>query len=223
MAIAYVTSGKETSGGSTTSRNWTFDAGTGDDRFLLVTAYVGEDPAGKSAAITYNGVSATYLGVSNNVTDRFGVWYLANPASGSNTLNVSASSSMYFHLSAIVYSGVDQTTPINAEQEAYTASDPTPISASLTSTVDDCWHIMVAMGNATQTAGTSTTQRLYFSPNPNQGYYDSNSAKNPAGSVTLNVNAGSTSFSTTWILAIAPATGGGGGGATFTPQVMFFT
>lgn len=98
-----------------------FDSGaTGSDRLLLVVIVheEGSDPA--VSAITYGGESLTkeeevQSSDSTGFAESLEVWYLVDPPTGSNTVQLTNSStSQDFGVFAAVYTGRDQTTPIKS-------------------------------------------------------------------------------------------------------------
>lgn len=105
--------------GAASNDSGLFDSGvTGSDRLLLVVVLheEGSDPA--VSAITYGGVSLTKeVEVESSDTSGFAesleIWYLANPATGSNTVQLTNSATdQDFGVFAAVYTGRDQTTPV---------------------------------------------------------------------------------------------------------------
>lgn len=139
-APAYITSGSfditlPTGSGNTDNA---FDSGsTGSDRILIVVVSW-RNSAGhivNDNAVAYGGASTTPFGAqveSGQATQK--MFYLLNPATGSNTLRLFTSDGVGTNanamISAYVYSDVDQTTPY----DGYTTSTGTDDSAELTVT-----------------------------------------------------------------------------------------
>lgn len=114
MAISYLNSGSGTWSFASTG-SFAFDAGSADDRVLIV--FVAGDRGGATtiSSATYNGVAMTaHTGFTSGATGFDGrLFYLAGPASGSNTVQVTLSdANIKGGILAIAYSGVDQTTPL---------------------------------------------------------------------------------------------------------------
>lgn len=135
---------------------------TGSDRILFVTATGNQGPTATMSA-TYNGVSMTAIGPS---IDSIGtgvptyVWYLVNPASGANNVVVT-SSVIGISTSAISYTGVAQTSPIDVSNTTAYNTTSTSYSKSVTTTTNNCWllaTVRCASGQA-MTAGANTTLR----------------------------------------------------------------
>jgi hypothetical protein len=134
--------------------------------------------------ITWDGVAMTKIASQriNNAERWTSLWYLANPTATSSSVTVSLSTSTFCRASVTYYVGVNQTTPIDASG-TNTASAATTFNTSLTSVANYCWHVMgSANDTGNQAAGTSTLLRGTAS---DSNILDSNSAKTPAGSVTL--------------------------------------
>lgn len=126
---------------STDTYSFAVDAGSGDDRVLVVVVRHADSSAGLTHATpTYNGVAMTQCGTIEDATSintirRFTVWKLADPASGSNTLTgtISASATSLF-VSAFLASDaedVDLTSvaQIGEQSSADASLDITPNAA----------------------------------------------------------------------------------------------
>lgn len=89
-----------------------FNAGTEANRLLVVFAtQTGSEQSIDSA--TYNGVSMTAHTEGNSGTRRYRLFYLVNPASGSNNIVVNYGASCTPQIEAGYFYGVDQTTPVD--------------------------------------------------------------------------------------------------------------
>jgi len=90
------------------------------NRLLLVgvSLNINNSPNSAITAITYNGTALTLLGAHNDAanTRRVEIWYLLNPASGTNTIaistNVPTAATIGGTAGATTFSGVDQTVPL---------------------------------------------------------------------------------------------------------------
>lgn len=185
MAIAY-DNAKYQQNTSTSSQSYSFTVGTGDNRILLVGVETGGATFGSNdviTSVTYNGVSLTRINTVAN-SNRMYLYYLIAPATGANTLVVTASSSGgLMRSSPVSYSGVDQTSPIDANGTG--TGSTTTMDISLTSTTDNCWMVAVNENSSGEpTASTGTVKRT-SSSGGGYGFLDSNSAVTPAGSYTL--------------------------------------
>lgn len=198
MAIAYDATSNNSSS-SSTNVTWSHTC-TGSDRFLYLFVFA----TGGTPSATYNGVSMT-LETSNSGTAGYS-FSLMNPASGANTVSISASSGILGGV-ATSYTGVAQSSAVDVKN--FTNVNATTIALSLTSTVDNCWFI--AGGSAPTTgmsAGTNTTQRAnpsFTGGTPTALFAcDSNGPKTPAGSLTLNMNTSNASNTQMFGMMIKP-------------------
>lgn len=135
MAIARGNDANLFAGTTTTaSLSFDFDAGATTNPVLLAIVVYEADsgPAKDVSGITYGGAALTLAleqSEDNNNIPNGEIWYVAGPADNTNTLAVSfsdptADSSVL--ISAVVYEGVDQSSPIgqtkNTEQALATAA-----------------------------------------------------------------------------------------------------
>ena len=97
--------------------------GTGANRLLLVGVSININNSAntKITAINYNGTALTLLGTHNDAgnTRRVEIWYLLNPASGTNvpisvSINVPTAATVGAVVGATTFTGVDQTVPLSA-------------------------------------------------------------------------------------------------------------
>jgi len=191
---------------------------SGSDRLLY---YGWVHNGGTPTDITQNGASATAQIDSGTIVDGLTLrhYYLKGPSTGSNTVVFTMGSSVLQLCGANSYTGVDQTTPLNASVVNGSTSE-TVTTSTLTTTVDNCWHMATYRNGSSgdSTAGASTTLR-----STTAGYiqmYDGNAAITPAGSNTLTINAtGGAANCAAMGAAFAPS-GGGGGSATPTQMLM---
>lgn len=164
MAIAYETA---LAGAAVTfpdgggSQTQTFDAGTGANRVLLVAVAYRDKDGMSISAVTYNGVSMTSAGTApTNGTDNCALhlWYLAGPASGSNTIQVTSSGnsgSSQGQISAWVANGVDQTTPVSNYSSNFGSGSSANIVSSVTITSET--NDVVAVFHATWNVSSNVT------------------------------------------------------------------
>lgn len=127
----------------TSPQNFSHTCGSGSDRLLVVTIQMRGGAGGGVTGVTYNGVAMTQVtteAVSGSA--HCTMYYLVNPASGSNTVSITQVMTGPSHMvaSATSFTGVDQTTPLNAFNKA-AATSAGPMTTSVTTTVADCWVI----------------------------------------------------------------------------------
>lgn len=163
---------------------------TGTDRILFVGT-VGKVNQDTISGVTYNGVAMTKITTAQYAARRYStLWYLINPASGSNNVVITSSETNVIQGLAASYTGAKQSGQPDAQNTGTALASS--IAVAVTSVADNCWHIMYvgnASGGSVSSAGSGTTQRVvgttFF---PGNAILDSNSAKTPAGSYTLNNN-----------------------------------
>src|SRR3954468_16022523 len=106
MAVAFdaATDGGD-KGGANSSKTFSHSC-AGSDRCLIVTA-LGDQTNDLITGVTYNGVAMTLAAKRPPTGDRWlYLFYLLNPASGSNSVVVTASGTTYILTGAASYTGV---------------------------------------------------------------------------------------------------------------------
>lgn len=190
MSISFDNAISNTSGGRTTTRSETFTVGTGDNRIAVVEVQV--ENGFTVSSVTFGGVLMTLLGSNAQTIGTFNntyLYYLVNPTSGANTVNINTSGSAFTYCMIASYSGVNQSTPFDGI--SFNNASGTSVTTNITTTIDNCWLIGMGQSQAsTLTAGTGTTKRAapiatYETWNI---HVDSNGAKTPAGTYSLVVN-----------------------------------
>jgi len=175
MAVAFVNSGAV----ATSSSSYT--VGSGSNR-LLVLVVVGAIDSDDITGANYGGVAMTLVdkliaGAGSRYSYMF---YLLNPASGSNAFDVTGSGFNNGHCAD--YTGVLQSGQPDVSGKASNTGQ-TSISKAITTVADNCWlvsHESNRGGSPTLTAGANTTIR---NQNGNSSAIaDSNGAQTPAGS-----------------------------------------
>lgn len=160
---------------------------TGSDR-LLWGALCKED-AGTVSSMSYNSVALTQA-VAKTYTARTEyatLWYLAGPATGSNTFSGTYSASVNGMLSAMSYSGCKQTGIPDATASG--EANATSITVAVTTVANNSWAVWGAYSQRAITAGTNTVVRNGNTRQPACG--DNNGAITPAGSYSMTLNIGS--------------------------------
>lgn len=135
MAVSVVRSAKSTIGSAVTSKTLSFDA-TGCD--FVVGYLFDQNGSGLSAfSATYNSVAMTSAGTRITSTTAAGTcaFYLASPASGTNTFSVSWTGSGTVYLAMIGYTGALGT--ISGYQSAASGSTTTSTTTVTTGAVGD--------------------------------------------------------------------------------------
>lgn len=209
MAIAFDTSTGDYETDGTTV--WSHTC-TGSDRVLLVGWYEFSSSATLSS-ITYAGVAMTQLGTfpADGAGGNVYLYGLANPASGANDVSITHSASKQVFASSVSYTGVDQTTPF-PDTETTTSTFGTSLSASITTSVNNSWLLLVGRSpSRAPTAGTDTNVVKLGTGSGDAGWVlDSTSARaTGANSLAWSYDPAQTTYYV--LTAFAPA---GGGGAT---------
>ncbi len=198
MAIAF----DSASGANITGTSLTFShTCSGSDRALLVH-YVTDASGDAVTGITYAGVPMTFIGRVQSPSGRWtGLYYLAAPATGANNIVVTNSASSYTEANAASYTGVKQTG--NPEASATnTGAGATSVTGSVTTLSDNAWLVMGGNASAgSHAAGTGTTRRNITLVG---AIFDSNGAKTPTGSYSLQQTHASTNASV-YIVSLEPS------------------
>lgn len=119
---------------SASSHSFSFST-AGNDRTLILNAAV-QGPT--ITGITYNGVAMTraYAALVTFV-DRMTQWYLANPATGSNTVALTYSGSDVGGGMALYYTGTDTADPLGTTNTSQTTSSVSSGSTALVTDTDN--------------------------------------------------------------------------------------
>jgi hypothetical protein len=202
MAIAFdAQSNSAYKGAGTSSVTWSHTC-TGSDRLLVVGAYCGNSGA---TSVTYNGASMTEinsLAMSGPASGQYiRLYYLVNPASGTNNCVMSSGTSTDNYGAATSYTGVKQTGQPDANNTNGTTSS-SAFTTSLTTTADNCWLVGFSYMGLQVVAGTNTTLRS--TPVYVEYMMDNNAAQTPAGSHSLQTTAASATFAGHVIASFSP-------------------
>jgi hypothetical protein len=207
MALARNTSADLGLQVGTTSYTAAYTVGSGSNRILFVGFF--GDSTRACTGVTYNGVAMTNVGfVYTNGADRgIELWYLLNPASGSNNVVASFSASTVVWAAAADYTDAKQSGQPDASNTGENASGTTSLNANLTVVASNCWAIAVlreSAGGAVTWSGTSNelvaSGGLHFA--------DSNGTVS-TGSVTVSATMGTANIYRMISASFAPTAGGG--------------
>lgn len=208
MAIAFDSANGTVENPLSGTLDWTHTCSADATLLVVFTLFNG----GTASSVTYNGTAMT-LYDSWTPGQNFYIHYLENPDSGANTVSVSRSGgSSWVAGQSLSYEGAGAPDVVTNNNSVTTS-----LTTSLTTLSDNSWLAMQARAgsNGATNAGTGTTQR-----NNITGFtqsYDSNGAKSPTGSYSLQTTQASQG-TFHHMIAIPPATVA----STFTPKVMFF-
>lgn len=168
---------------SLSTYNWSHTC-TGNNRILFVGVSI--FAAGSVTSITYNGVNLTFIRSDVNGVYKSELWYLVAPATGSNSIVVTLDASLTSIASAVSYTGVHQTSPIEANAGA-NGTGAADASVDVTTVADADWVVdNVSTQDGAITVGTGNTSRANNSGALGSGAMgDTNGPKSPAGAVTM--------------------------------------
>lgn len=139
------------------------------------------------SAMTYAGVAMTQLDSAylTSWSSRYhSIWYLANPASGTNNVVTTGGTAWQFNIFSA--SGVDQENPITGTTTTtnQTSSNPT---VNVTTTIDDAYVVVIGQINdTTVSAGTDTTKMIDGTAGSFYVFRSTNDT-DTAGAFTLNI------------------------------------
>lgn len=139
---------------------------SGSDRLLIVGISAADDDQRTISSMTYGGVAMTRAirRVSTAGFDDHWIelWYLVNPATGSNTVSISLSGTVdrAAYSNALSLTGVDQTTPLDATNSAI--GDSASPSVNVTTTVDNAWAVDYAISDDSGTGSSPGAGQTSF-------------------------------------------------------------
>ena len=170
------------------SLSWTHTC-SGTNRVLLVGVAVGADPTtGLTLSVTYNGVAMTQAALEYTGDDTNGnaqLFYLVNPATGPNTVQVTVTGgSGDLEAGSVSFTNVNQSAPIRNTALTNSPGSANP-SIQVTSASTDMVVDVLAAGSAVTSSGTT----LRWMNNNSDGTGGGNGAQstaNGASSVTMN-------------------------------------
>ena len=209
---------------TTTSNTISFTVGSGSNRLLIVTASYWEDVAGTGTitGITYAGTSMTQVVTATETAMSTYIYRLVAPTSGTNNIVITTSGATDSRKFGVIsFTGVNQTTPINASNTAI-ASTSGPLTASLTTTVANTMLVDAASNFSANTITPGTGQTVIFNTTSN--------GVSGGASYKAFASTGSTSMQWTtagiddWsysIVAVAPASGGVANTSSLTAGLSF--
>ena len=182
MAVAF--DAVSSAGGSTSSFSWSHTC-SGSNRILLlgITWY---DSGDTVSAVTYNSVAMTAVPSSTVTNGQYTaiLYYLLAPTTGSNTVAVTFSGSVFdFGGGAISFTGVDQSTPLGTANTA-SGTSTTP-SVNISSATDEIvLDTLIITHSGSLTVDGSQTQRW----NSTGGGYTKYAGSTEAGASTTTMS-----------------------------------
>ena len=160
------------SGTQGTTMTRTITIGTGSNRALFVC--LNTDPNTAVSHIKLDGVAFTEI-TSRTGVGRNSIWYLMSPASGAGTITATwGASAGYVGMSAISFTGVDQTTPVNTSNivSSYnTVTGASTVSITPANTGSAILGYMVQMRGMTANSGTGNFASSFVPSGETSGTY----------------------------------------------------
>src|SRR3990167_4631231 len=158
MAIAFDVASNSGNPGTVASFSWSHTVAAGSDLLLIVgvNMYDATDADRVVSGITYNGVALTQsITLNDDTTDiRSDIWYLKNPTTVANTVEVTMAGTVTDPSAfACSFSGVDQTTPIEATGTFGT--DVSPATPTVITVTDNAWTLAACQAKQATAAGCS--------------------------------------------------------------------
>lgn len=214
MAIAFVGATGFAANSGAGDRTFAYTCGSGSNRCLVVGFAADNAPGSDTiTGVTYNGVAMTRAGAmfTANQNRNLYLYYLFGPATGTNNIVVSHSSSDYVLLSAEDYTGVDSggldaTTVTHDSGGSGVAS----LTTSITTVTANAWTVLVEGsydGGTPPGASTGDVRLAYETSFGTSGTFDSNGPIASPGSYAMTTTR-STSAISHIVLALKPAAGG---------------
>lgn len=209
MAVAIDNAGAGTNNSGSTTLSFSHTA-SGSERYAAVPFSIQNGDT--ATGVTYGGVSMTQViagvsyGPTNPNTEYAYIYGLVAPATGSQTVTITRSSSTNgIFASATSLTGVNQTTPINAtgSKVGDTATSNADNTVDVVSTVDGCGLLALFSNNAnTNVAQTGSTSITDYGGNA--VFRSTTFPQTTAGSFTFNAHVSGTHQWAALAIAIQP-------------------
>lgn len=171
-----------------TSFSGTFTVSSGLYR-IIVVGIVGDVGGGNDdlTSVQCAGVNMTLIAKSVNAAqNRYSyLYFLVNPASGSNTISVACTNSHLLAVSALELNGARQSNQPDASGTNVSSGAASSLTTSVTTIADKSLVVLFEEGfNASNppAASTGDTRRAFDATNGRWGLFDSTSVVHPAGS-----------------------------------------
>lgn len=214
-AIAFDAHSNDAGTNTTTSSTWSHTTGAGANRAMLVclAARGTSLSAVQSSGVTYNSVAMTLVREDTR-TDGAGAYFgtalyrLVAPATGANNVVATwnAGTATYRVGSATTYTGVDQSTPIDAS--AGSNGNTVGIATTITTATQDAWieDCVIARADPFVSLGAGQVQRANRHVINDEMGISTVNGKTPAGSEVMDWTATAASDWTSTVAALKPTT-----------------
>lgn len=206
MAIAYGGSAIGNSGAGASTLTLSSFSISGSDTCLIVEV-ANQGVNSVTSGVTCNGVAMTKIDQATvSTSQNTSLWALYGAASGNIVITRTTNFSDAIYASATYYTGVGSSTAITSLPKTKATQPGTSYTATVTTTVDNCWLVLGTYCNpSSPSAGSGTTRRT---DNVISFIFDSNGPITPAGSASLNVTGANASANGYVMVALEPAGGG---------------
>lgn len=185
-------------GGTTNSYTAAYTVGVGTNRILFVGIVGDASPAGHDdiTTVTYGGVALTFLakqaGVATLNRNTY-LYFMVNPASGSNNVVVSCTNNHYLIVGASSYAGAAQTGQPDVISNTLGALGTSTTTANIVTVTNNDWVVYFRSGTGgpdTPSGGAGATRRSFAAAASFRlwGFYDSNGPITPSGSYNMTTN-----------------------------------
>lgn len=219
MTISYVSSDENprNDAGPISSVSKTIDIGARTNGLLVVLLIARSSTAGDVTSVTWNGVNLSQAVETSDTPPFADIWYLANPANGSNSLvvNFAGSGSYQGGIVAAWFDGADQSAPLDQTNTASGTS--TAPSVNITPSEDNelCVAILASESNDVPTIGGGETE-IHSQDQGAFGYAASYVIQTTAGAQAMDF----ATLNDPYVLAAATFKQAGGGPAAPTPKQL---
>jgi len=192
--------------GSTTSLTYSYTVGSGPNR-LLVVNLIGDTSADDISSVTYDGIPMTLVGKIRAPSNNWQyLYYLLNPASGSNHVVVTAGSSHYLISQAASWYNVMQSAQPDASTTNTAAAASTSITTSLTTVANGALVVQGLWSYGHLAAGAGATPIITDAALDGAGIFaSSGSPVSPPGNVSMTRISDGSSSSGVIMVSFAPA------------------
>lgn len=189
------------SGGSSTQFSYNYNVTGGNSQGMLVAAIVGDTTSDNVTTVFYNSVGMTNAVKKQVTSQRWTyLYYLLNPSTGTNSLQINCSPACNFILSgAAHYTGVATSSAVDTTNTGNSGAAATTLTTSVTTTVDKDWTVLVEQSydnigdNLPPSAGAGLTRRTFDAALGTWGLFDSAADITPAGVYSMTTTRSSAS------------------------------
>lgn len=180
------------------SDTWSHTTASGSNLFMIGGSTVEDSTLGERTVdangFTYNGDVLTLTESADSSDNKAEIFYLINPDVGTFTVSITwcTSGSALSAIGGVVtYSGVDQTSPINGENNGTFTNDSTP-SLDITTTIGNAWVFALVASNVGSSCVLTADQTNRWSTGGASatGAGEDTGPKTPAGTQTMSWTGG---------------------------------